>query len=66
MGSRYKKGITQEGLAKSLGISQYHISEVVLHAFQKKSKHGNETPKQDMDLIRERLRMAEELYKKQK
>jgi phage-related protein len=32
----------------------------VLHAFQKKSKRGIETPKSDMDLIRVRLRMAEE------
>jgi len=31
----------------------------VLHCFQKKSKHGIETPKHEMDLIRERLREAE-------
>jgi phage-related protein len=31
----------------------------VLHAFQKKSKKGNETPKPDMKLIRERLKVAE-------
>lgn len=36
---------------------------VVLHAFQKKSKRGIETPKQDMELIRSRLKLAEELYK---
>jgi len=30
-----------------------------LHAFQKKSKKGNETPKPDMKLIRERLKVAE-------
>lgn len=30
----------------------------VLHAFQKKSKHGLKTPKPDMDLIKDRLRMA--------
>ena len=34
----------------------------VLHAFQKKSKHGAATPKQDVDLIRRRLRRAEELH----
>lgn len=33
----------------------------VLHAFQKKSKHGVATPRRDMDLIRDRLRMAQEL-----
>ncbi len=31
----------------------------VLHAFQKKSKHGRETPKADLDLIEMRLRDAE-------
>ncbi len=31
----------------------------VLHCFQKKSKHGIETPKQDMDLIQERLKAAQ-------
>jgi phage-related protein len=36
----------------------------VLHAFQKKSKKGRETPKSDIDLIRSRLKLAEEHYKK--
>ena len=31
----------------------------VLHCFQKKSKHGIETPKAEMDLIRERLKEAQ-------
>lgn len=31
----------------------------VLHCFQKKSVRGAETPKPDMDLIRERLKAAE-------
>ena len=31
----------------------------VLHCFQKKSKQGIETPRADMDLIRERLKLAE-------
>jgi phage-related protein len=31
----------------------------VLHVFQKKSRHGRETPKHDMDLIAARLRDAE-------
>ena len=30
----------------------------VLHAFQKKSKTGRETPRRDMDLIKRRLRKA--------
>jgi len=39
---------------------------LVLHVFQKKSKHGIETPKQDMELIRSRLKLAEEVYKEWK
>jgi phage-related protein len=34
----------------------------VLHVFQKKSKKGIQTPKKEIDLIRERLRQAEEHY----
>ncbi len=33
----------------------------VLHAFQKKSKKGIETPKHDVDLIRQRYREAQEM-----
>ncbi len=35
----------------------------VLHCFQKKSKHGIKTPQQDVGLIKQRLRVAEEDYK---
>ena len=35
----------------------------VLHVFQKKSKQGIATPKQDMDKIRERLKQAKILAK---
>ena len=35
----------------------------VLHCFQKKSKHGIKTPQQDIELIKQRLRVAEEDYK---
>jgi phage-related protein len=34
----------------------------VLHAFQKKSKKGVKTPKAELDLIRKRLKAAEEHY----
>lgn len=34
----------------------------VLHAFQKKSKSGIATPKQDMDLIEKRMKDAETLH----
>ena len=35
----------------------------VLHAFQKKAKTGRKTPAQEIDLVRRRLRVAEEDYK---
>jgi phage-related protein len=34
----------------------------VLHAFQKKSKKGIETPKRDLDKIKSRLRIAEKTH----
>ena len=37
-----------------------------LHAFQKKSKKGIETPKPDIDLIKARLKIAAEHYEKHK
>ena len=33
----------------------------VLHAFQKKSKTGRETPRRDMEMIKQRLREAEQI-----
>lgn len=36
----------------------------VLHAFQKKSKRGKETPKNDLDLVKTRLKTAEAHYKR--
>ena len=35
----------------------------VLHAFQKKSKKGIETPKRDIELIKARLKLAETHYR---
>jgi phage-related protein len=43
-------------LALQLGRTIY-----VLHAFQKKSKRGIATPKQDVDLIEQRYKEAKEL-----
>ncbi|HEY5176338.1 MAG TPA: type II toxin-antitoxin system RelE/ParE family toxin [Terriglobales bacterium] len=45
---------------------QYAGTVYVLHAFQKKSKTGRETPRRDMELIRQRLREAEQLAKEMK
>lgn len=38
----------------------------VLHAFQKKSKTGRETPHRDIELIKQRLREAEQIAKEMK
>jgi phage-related protein len=38
----------------------------VLHAFQKKSKTGRETPRRDKELIKQRLRAAEQIAKDMK
>lgn len=35
----------------------------VLHAFQKKSKSGIKTPKQEIDLVKDRLKRAQEHYR---
>lgn len=42
---------------------KFHKVVYVLHCFQKKSKHGIKTPQQDIELIRQRLKIAEEDYK---
>jgi phage-related protein len=34
-----------------------------LHVFQKKAKHGIATPRQDMELIRARLNVPEQMAK---
>ena len=40
---------------------RYAGTVFVLHAFQKKSKTGRETPRRDMELVKQRLREAERL-----
>jgi phage-related protein len=35
----------------------------VLHAFQKKSTRGIATPKKEIDMVRKRLRVAEQDYR---
>jgi phage-related protein len=42
---------------------RYAGTVYVLHAFQKKSKTGRETPRRDLDLIQQRLRLAEQIAK---
>ena len=45
---------------------RYAEAVYVLHAFQKKSNSGRETPRRDMELIRERLREAGQIAEKRK
>jgi len=42
---------------------RYAGAVYVLHAFQKKSKSGRETPRREMELIQQRLREAERIAK---
>lgn len=42
---------------------RFESAVFVLHVFQKKSKRGAATPKADIDLIRERLKVAEQSAK---
>jgi phage-related protein len=42
---------------------RFESAVFVLHIFQKKSKRGAATPEADMDLIRERLKVAEQVAK---
>jgi phage-related protein len=42
---------------------RFAAAVVVLHVFQKKAKSGAATPKQDMDLIKQRLTAAEQFVK---
>jgi len=53
---RHNKDAYRTVLAVQLGEFIY-----VLHAFQKKSKRGIATPKQDVDLIKQRYNEAKEL-----
>lgn len=57
--SDYNKNTYRAVYAVKLGDDIY-----VLHVFQKKSKQGIETPKKEIDLIKQRLTIAKEDIKK--
>ena len=42
---------------------RYASAVYVLHAFQKKSKTGRETPRREIELVKQRLREAEQIAK---
>jgi phage-related protein len=54
----YDRGTYRTVYIASLGQTVY-----VLHCFQKKSKKGIATPRPDIDMIRRRLKKAQELEK---
>jgi len=51
------------GTYRSVYTVKFEKAVFVLHCFQKKSKRGIATPKEDMDIIRARLNVAEALAK---
>ncbi len=51
------------GTYRAVYTVKFQEAVFVLHVFQKKSKHGVATPKSDIDIIRERLKVAEQLVK---
>jgi phage-related protein len=48
---------------RSVYTVRYAGAVYVLHAFQKKSKTGRETPRQEIELVKQRLREAERMAK---
>jgi phage-related protein len=51
------------GTYRAVYTVQFAEAVYVLHCFQKKSKQGVATPKQDMDIIQSRLKVAQLLSK---
>ena len=52
-----------DGTYRAVYTVKFSKAVFVLHCFNKKSKRGIETPKEDMDTIRARLQVAEALAK---
>jgi phage-related protein len=46
---------------RAVSTRRYREAAYVLHAFQKKSKTGRETPQRDKELIEQRLREADRI-----
>jgi phage-related protein len=51
------------GAYRAVYTVRFEEAVFVLHCFQKKSKRGIATPREDMDLIRGRLQLAEKRVK---
>ena len=50
------------GIYRVMYVAKFEEAIYVLHCFQKKSKRGVATPKQDIDLIERRLKRAQDHY----
>lgn len=50
------------GTYRAVYTVRYATAVYVLHVFQKKSKRGRETSRQDIDLVKRRLNRAAELH----
>jgi len=50
------------GTYRAVYTVKFKEAIAVLHVFQKKSKQGIATPKQDVDLIKSRFKLAEQKY----
>ena len=50
------------GTYRAVYTVRYLTAIYALHVFQKKSKRGRQTPQQDIDLIKARLKRAEEIH----
>ncbi len=53
----------QDGTFRAVYTVKFAEAVFVLHCFSKKSRRGVETPGEDMDIIRARLKLAETLAK---
>ena len=56
----------KDGTFRVVYTARFKEVVIVLHAFQKKSKRGIETPQQEIELIHSRLKLAESMYKEWK
>ena len=50
------------GTYRAVYTVRFATAIYVLHVFQKKSKRGRETPRQEIDMIKQRLAPAAELH----
>ena len=53
----------RENTYRAVYTVRFSAAVFVLHVFQKKAKRGIATPKLDLELIRERLKVAEQMAK---